>query len=136
MNLDKDKPENKINLYKKQIRETIRDILLELQVSSQKYLRFFDILKGELLKKTSLEEEKVTKYIDELWKEYRNASNKAAFFASLQNDIINFDINCSDEELSDNYFIKKFLKSEISFPNTTVHIMFREILNEMLKFKW
>ena len=135
LDLDKDKPENKINLYKKQIRESIRDILLELQVS-QKSLRFFDILKGELLKKTSLEEEKVTKYIDELWKEYRNASNKKTFITTVKNDILNFNINCSDEELSDNFYVKSFLKSEISLPNTTVHIMFRVILNGILKVKW
>lgn len=140
LELDKNKPKKGIRPYEKQIRETIRDILLELQVS-QKAPEFFDILKGkllgnlqkELLKKTSLGKEKVTNYIDEIWKDFKNASNKAAFFASLQNDIINFDINCSDEELSDNYFIKKFLKSEISFPNTTVHIMFREILNGIIK---
>ena len=95
--------------------------------------RIFWNLQEELLKKTSLGKEKVTKYIDEIWKDFKNASNKTSFITTLENDIINFNVNCSDEELSDNYFIKKFLNSEISLPNTTVHIMFREILNEIIK---
>lgn len=125
LELDANMPEKGKIQYKKQIRETIWDILLELG--------FFSILQGELLKKTSLGKEKVTKYIDEIWKDFKNASNKTSFITTLENDIINFNVNCSDEELSDNYFIKKFLNSEISLPNTTVHIMFREILNEIIK---
>ena len=132
LELDKNKPKKDIRPYEKQIRETIRDILLELQVS-QKEPEFFDILKWELIRKTPLGKEKVTKYIDEIWKDFKNASNKTSFFASLQNDINNFNVNCSDEELSDNYFIKRFLNSEISLPNTTVHIMFREVLSTKLK---
>lgn len=106
------------------------DILEKQSKTIKKYLK---LLKRELSKEPTIGEEKTTKYIERIQDDYTKAINKTSFITTLKNDIINFDINCSDEELSDNYFIKKFLKSEISFPNTTVHIMFREILNGIIK---
>lgn len=180
LSLAKEKPEHEINLYKKQIRETIRDILLELQVSlkfldspqnaedgttlhdrisendvinreapssndyyednlgyrSQKMEEFLKPLKRELSKEPTIGKEKIAKYLDELRKDYRNASNKTSFIETLEKDILSFNVNCSDEELNNNYYVKTFLKSEKSFPKDTVFNMFREILYRILERKW
>lgn len=99
---------------------------------SQKFKDLVKYLNSELSKNPDIEEKKITKYLNDIWKDYKKTTDKTSFIATLEKDIVNFNVNCSDEELNNNYYVKTFLKSEKSFPKDTVFNMFREILYRML----